>query len=891
MAIVPHHRFSVAWTIAISPKVLNLIFFRSVMKCMRRRRTQLALFSAISFMCLVATGVLTFQVFSKLEDYGSAKRGNITWILTQIEVDHVKLLSALEKLAAPTPDRLRDARRRFDALYNRINNVQGSQPYQTVLRGTDADLRLTSLHTGLQALTPVFDADDQKLAAQQDRMLQAVNALAPGIRAISMEGITIDAASRDAEREALTQKLIQLTLLSLLLVTTLVSLMVMLWRLFILYRFRAIENQSILQRLKTILNTSEDAVVVFQNDGQIVDANTTARHLFGWPPQFSMSARRAPNIAEILFEKDDQDQCAPVSGQTLVQACRAGTKLPTVLTARRHDAQLVPVEVSANLLSQPDYQVFVCFLRDISERLAADSEIRAARDKILQDERAKATFLARISHEMRTPLHGIIGALDLLKATPLRPDQARFADVMKSSAQILLGQIEDAIGVSRSGGPQIELSPVPFNLDQLLKDLIFSQKPKARARNTDLRLTQGSLGFDSVYGDPERVQQILLNLISNAVKYTENGQVTLEACRLPDDGKTDDVVEFQISDTGIGIAQEDMSRIFDDYVRLSPTGHDPVEGSGLGLGIVRNLVTLMGGQIGAESLEGQGSVFWVRVPLPKVPNVECDIIETASPAKKHAWSQTILVVEDNAINRFVLERMLVSDGHTVTLANCGRDGVAMATAQPYDLIIMDVHMPDIDGIEATRRIRKAIGQGDQPRIVALTAFFSDTDRAAMAAAGIDDIWTKPLKLEDLHALLHDSGRQSETPHIPNDTAAADRPDIVTDALADLRNSVPIHRLTAFVDEFANEAQTILESVPAQSTVVDAELAGKLHKLAGSAAVLGAARAHSLLAQAEESARLQDHVALYRALRDLADVLPVTLTSMTARLIHSDPAPK
>lgn len=858
---------------------------------MMRRRIQLALFSALSFACLVATAVLTFQVFSKLEDYGSSKSDNITWSLTQIEVDHVKLLSAVKTLAPPTSERLRDARRRFNALYNRINTLQGSRTYQTVLRGTDADPRLESLHTQLKALIPVFDADDQTLAAQQDRILQAVNALAPDTRAISMEGIAIDATRSDAEREALTQKLMQLTLLSLLLVVTLVSLMVLLWRLFLLYRFRALENQSTLKRLKTILNTSEDAVVVFQNDGQIVDANDTARHLFGWALQWASAAKRAPNIADILSEKDDQGQCTPVPGQTLLQACRAGTKLPTVLTARRHDAKLVPVEVSANLASHPDDEVCVCFLRDITDRLAADAEIRAARDKTLQGERAKATFLARISHEMRTPLHGVIGALDLLKGTPLRPDQARYADVMKSSAQILLGQIEDAMGVSRSGGPKLDLSPVPFDLDRLLEDLIFTQKSKARARNTYLSLTQGSLGFGSVYGDPDRVQQILLNLISNAIKYTENGQVTLEACRLPTDGKTDDVIEFQVTDTGIGIAQNDMSRIFDDYVRLSPAGHDAVEGSGLGLGIVRNLVTLMGGQIGAESLEGQGSVFWVRLPLPQVPNVECETIDTASPAKQQARSQTILVVEDNAINRFVIERMLVSDGHTVSLANCGRDGVAMATAQPYDLIIMDVNMPDIDGIEATRRIRKAMGQNSQPRIVALTAFFSETDRTAMVAAGIDEVWTKPLKLEDLRALTDDSGPQSKAPHIPPDTAAADRPDIVTDALTDLRSSVPMHRLTAFVDEFATEAQTIVESLNAQSTKADTGFAGKLHKLAGSAAVLGAARAHSLLAQAEESARLQDHRALDQALQELADVLPVTLTNMTATLVSTDQAPR
>jgi len=226
--------------------------------------------------------------------------------------------------------------------------------------------------------------------------------------------------------------------------------------------------------------------------------------------------------------------------------------------------------------------------------------------------------------------------------------------------------------------------------------------------------------------------------------------------------------------------------------------------------------------------------------------------------------------------------MLVSDGHTVSLANSGLDGVTMATAQPHDVIIMDVNMPDIDGIEATRRIRRAIAHGDQPRIVALTAYFADSDRTAMVAAGIDEVWTKPLKLEDMRALIYTPGTQSDAPHITPDTAA-EPPDIVTDALNDLLSSVQVDRLKAFVDEFATDAQSLVDGPPAPSSVAGLDIADHLHKVAGSAAVLGAARAHNLLAAAEEAARRQDNRALDQALQDLAEILPVTLDRMTAIL--------
>ncbi|WP_288940203.1 ATP-binding protein [uncultured Roseovarius sp.] len=833
-----------------------------------RRRAQLILFGALSLGFLFATGLLTMQVFFKLEEYGSSSVDNIEWTMAQIEVEQVKLSAALERLDAPTPQRINDARSRFDVFYSRINTIQQSQTYSRALNGTDAERQLQDVQDVLQQLIPIFDAGDDEFLARHLRAKNAINGLTPAIRRMSSAGIAIDADRNEAERAALTRKLVQLTVLSLLLLITLLSLAFLLWRLYRLYRTRALENRVTLNRLATILNTSEDAVIVFRPDGEIVDTNDTARTLFG------LSQTRGPDtahpsqsISDILGRQQPDGNVTPVTGQELVDSCGAGPGRVAASMARRADGVWFPIELSANMASRSGDNVCICFLRDISDRLSAEAEVMAARDKALSGERAKATFLARISHEMRTPLHGILGTLDLLEETALSPEQWRYAEVMKSSGQILLNQIDDTLDVTQADDLELAMSPVAFDLDRMLEDLMFSQRSEAQAHNTTLEQVPRKSPLGMAFGDPERVQQILLNLISNAIKFTRDGRITLEASR--SDGDQPNIVEFQVSDTGIGISQSDLPRIFDDFVRLPTPGDAPVQGTGLGLGIARNLVTLMGGQIGAESIEGEGSLFWVRLPLPgRSPVIADSSAKIRTRAARPSPPMAVLLVEDNETNRFVLQQMLRLDGHSVTLARDGAEGVALARDRAFDLILMDINMPGLDGIAAARQIRQAGTGAAKARIVALTAHYSKELWPSMRNAGIDDVRTKPLGLDGLRAIL---GKKSEQA----DTAAP----FISDIYEDMRAAISQKRLDALVQSFVDEGDSIVARIQYGQLIADTDTANFLHRVAGSAAVLGALRVQGLLAHAESSARHGDHETLSKKLESFPDVWASTVEQL------------
>ena len=334
------------------------------------------------------------------------------------------------------------------------------------------------------------------------------------------------------------------------------------------------------------------------------------------------------------------------------------------------------------------------------------------------------------------------------------------------------------------------------------------------------------------------------------------------------------MVEFQISDTGTGISKRDLARIFDDFVRLGTSGAEAAQGAGLGLGIVRTLVDLMGGRIGAESIEGEGSLFWVRLPLPRVRPPEITPAEDSPATEPTGPGLDVLLVEDNATNRFVLESMLVLDGHTVTLAHGGVEGVECAKAEPFDLIIMDINMPGLDGIEATRRIRQAEDGTHHPRIAALTAYFSEADRARFAAAGIDDIWTKPLALADLRKRLAqiEPSRHTDVAPARADAEVPEKDDLPR-TLADLQAIVAPEKLQNLVRDFIEETDAMLDDRAAQGLATDQATAARIHKLAGSTAVLGAAQAHAQLGRAEGAARRDDPEGLRSALDVFQDGWP------------------
>ncbi len=522
------------------------------------------------------------------------------------------------------------------------------------------------------------------------------------------------------------------------------------------------------------------------------------------------------------------------------------------LEARNKLGRVFPVELSISSAETRDGEVFISYIRDISHRVAAERELIEARDEAVAGEKAKADLIAVMSHEMRTPLNGMLGTLDLLDVRDRSPKEREYLDIIRASGRQLLYHVDTVLDMSRIESGKIALNKEPFSLDALVRELIESQRIVAEHRGNALACRVMIGDQNTVVGDPIRIRQVLLNLLGNAIKFTRNGTILVEAERL--DGL--EAVEFRVIDDGIGIDGSDLERIFEDFVTLDTSYTRAVGGTGLGLGIVRRLVKAMDGEICVESVKGKGSLFRVRIPLESVtamglpPSPPESTVEYSTDAAVVA-PMKILIVEDNRINRIVLRDLLEQDGHTVDEAHNGQQGVEKVDKASYDIVFMDISMPVLDGVEATRAIRLAEGRGTRLPIVALTAHAADSDKERFRAAGLDDILVKPISRRGLRSML---ARFSRGPHwsaiaTPNSTILLD-----DTQLKELNSALGRSKFSDLLASFCNEMAESVEAVASfiERGEIGPELANEAHHAAGSAAMFGALALHGELVAVEDA---------------------------------------
>jgi PAS domain S-box-containing protein len=504
----------------------------------------------------------------------------------------------------------------------------------------------------------------------------------------------------------------------------------------------ALEKETLRRRI--LMNQSRDGIVILGQDHKVVEANRSFADMLGYTPDEMLSLHTWDWEAVM----DEAAIRAAFSDLTAVN-----TTFETV--HRRKDGSTLDVEISAAGTMVLDEPLIMAVVRDVGERKRTQAALVAAKEQAEAASRTKSEFLANMSHEVRTPINGIMGMLQLMAATSLDAEQREYQQNALRSAKRLNQLLADILDLSKIESGKLPVCNAAFTLEAIRESVLELFALPAREKGLDLsfRLEPGVPA--TVVGDESRLRQILFNLVGNAVKFTPAGGVAVEVCALG--GPDRDLIRllFTVRDTGIGIDEALLATIFEPFVQGDGSYVRRYQGAGLGLAIVRRLSQLMGGDLSIESAPGEGTA--VHVCLPFAPPAEAAATETAGPGPDPAGQQAahILVAEDDEVNMRCILGILTKWGHAATGAENGREVLRMAGQGAFDLILMDIQMPVMDGVEATRRIRNGEAGGIDPHIpiVAMTAHAMPGDRETFLAAGMDGYVAKPMDVATLRRAI------------------------------------------------------------------------------------------------------------------------------------------
>lgn len=650
------------------------------------------------------------------------------------------------------------------------------------------------------------------------------------------------------------------------------------------------------EKYRDIFENSVEGIFQTTPDGNLISANPALARILGYDSPKQITA--------VLNNLSTQMYVHPEKRERMLEMIdKYGHVSGFEAEIYKKDRSVIWVSINSRAVKDAHGTLshFQGSLEDITERRQADDKLKLAKKIAEKANRAKSEFLATLSHEIRTPMNAIIGMTEMVLNTTLSPRQMKFLHIINKSSEHLMALIDDILDFSKIEAGKVELVETPFNIKRLLSDTVNILSYKVEQKNLKLAY---DIVCENKYltGDYHRLRQILFNLIGNAIKFTQTGTITVRVSETTDDEnrlnttlpELETTLLFSVQDTGIGISRDKLEAIFEKFAQLDASTTRAYGGTGLGLAICRKLAILMGGAMWVESEPGRGSTFYFTVrlrvaekhdigPLDGHPLPAPDRTDSDTPPKP----LNILLAEDFEVNQEVITPILEQSGHRVHVVENGKQAVEAMATNPYDLILMDIQMPVMDGIEATRRIRKLDNPGVAAiPIIALTAHALKADCQEYFEAGINVCLTKPIRpsqlIEAVESIMQISHCDMPTIRKNNKPANTDFDYALT--MMDGKNKI---LLIACSTMAVVVPKKMLEIQAAISRLDYTTIERLAHSIKSGATSIGATRLTEISYQVEQSAHQKNHEQLIHIMPELQNCIDCVLDDIHNYILASD----